>query len=175
MRRVADALTAAGLPLVSIVASTDQPLPLSAPRRADEIAGAGPLGGIAAALAWAQEQDRPGAVCVACDLPFVAAGLLRHLATRGVRSGVRALVPAGGGRWGVEPLCAYYSCAALSAVRRRARSGDLQLGALLAELGAHIVPASIVRRYGDPEMTFLNVNTPADRRRAERFFRRTRA
>jgi molybdopterin-guanine dinucleotide biosynthesis protein A len=167
-RRVADALAAAGLPVVTIVARADQPLPCDAPARCDEIAGAGPLGGITAALAWAEEEGRPGAVCVACDLPLIAPGLLRYLARHGASSGARALVPAGGGRWGVEPLCAYYSTAALPAVRRRALRGELQLGPLLQELGAPVVPAATVRRWGDPAVLFLNVNTPDDRRRAER-------
>lgn len=164
--RVAAALREAGLPVGLVVAEPGQAGDFGLPWRTDSSPGMGPLGGVETALAWAKEAERPGALCVACDLPFLPAGLLRHIAERGVAGGAEAVLPASPGRWGWEPLCAFYSVAALPRVRSLAAAGERRLGMLIQQLRAEIVPPAEVRRWGDPEHLFRNVNTPADRRSA---------
>jgi molybdopterin-guanine dinucleotide biosynthesis protein A len=128
--------------------------------------GAGALGGVEAALRWAMETGRPGALCVACDMPFVSPALLREIAARAMQGDTDAVVPESTGRRGFEPLCAWYSAACLPAVERALASGDRSLHALLGSVRAERIPLAEVRRFGDPGVIFMNVNTPDDHRRA---------
>ncbi|MET0395592.1 MAG: molybdenum cofactor guanylyltransferase [Longimicrobiaceae bacterium] len=139
--------------------------------RPDVVAGAGALGGVHAALRWAAEEGRTGALCVACDLPFLPSGLLRALVERGTAGDVDAVVPESTGRRGVEPLCAFYSVGCLAEAERMLEAGERRLVDLLARVRTARVPLDEVRRWGAPEIMFLNVNTPADHARAEEIAR----
>src|SRR5581483_2051690 len=85
---------------------------------ADVRPGAGSLGGIYTAIL---EAPAP-VVCVAWDMPFVTAGLVRALA-RGL-AGYDAYLPQSDGRRGVEPLCAGYGPACAPAIAARLAAGD---------------------------------------------------
>lgn len=139
--------------------------------RPDAVPGAGALGGVHAALRWAADEGRAGALCVACDLPFLPAGLLRALAERAADGDADAAVPESTGRRGVEPLCAFYSVRCLAEAERMMESGELRLTELLERVRTARVPLAEVRRWGAPEVMFLNVNTPADHARAEEIAR----
>jgi molybdopterin-guanine dinucleotide biosynthesis protein A len=134
-------------------------------QRADAVAGVGPLGGIVTALRWAMERGHGGALCVACDMPFVSAALLRRIAER---AGDGIVVPESGGRRGVEPLCAWYPASCLPAAQRMIAEGSRALHELLDIVPTQRIPLAEVELCGDPEVLFLNVNTPADHERAER-------
>jgi molybdopterin-guanine dinucleotide biosynthesis protein A len=138
------------------------------PSRADASPVGGPLAGVATALLWAAELGLPGALCVACDLPFLPPALLRELVGEGIEGASLALVPESGGPAGVEPLCAWYSVRALPAVQRALGRGERRVTRLLDELGAVRFPIARVALHGDPSVIFLNVNTPAGRDEAER-------
>ncbi len=139
--------------------------------RPDAVPGAGALGGVHAALRWAADEERPGALCVACDLPFLRAGLLRALVDRAADGSADAVVPESTGRRGIEPLCAFYSVRCLPAAERMLESGELRLTELLERVRTARVPLAEVRRWGAPDVMFLNVNTPADHARAEEIAR----
>ncbi len=134
-------------------------------QRGDEVAGVGPLGGIVTALRWAAERGHGGALCVACDMPFASAALLRRIAERG---GDGIVVPESRGRRGVEPLCAWYPVSCLPAAERMIAGGSWALHELLGVVPTVRVPLAEVELCGDPEVLFLNVNTPADHELAER-------
>ena len=144
---------------------------LGLPVRPDAVAGAGALGGVHAALRWAAEEARPGALCVACDMPFLHAGLLRALVERAAADDGDATVPESTGRRGVEPLCAFYSVRCLPEAERMLDAGERRLTDLLERVRTERVPLVEVRRWGAPEVLFLNVNTPADHARAEEIAR----
>ncbi len=139
--------------------------------RPDAVPGAGALGGVHAALRWAAEEGRPGALCVACDLPFLPAGLLRAMVDGAADGSADAVVPESTGRRGVEPLCAFYSVRCLAEAERMLESGELRLMGLLDRVRPARIPLAQVRRWGAPEVMFLNVNTPADHVRAEEIAR----
>jgi molybdopterin-guanine dinucleotide biosynthesis protein A len=143
------------------------------PVRGDPVPGAGPLGGILAALRWAEEEGRPGALCFACDLPFVPASLARHLAAAGQGGEADAVVPESPGRRGAEPLCAFYSVRALAAVEALVAEGPRPVFALLDRVRTTRVPLDEVRGHGDPAVLFLNLNTPGDHQRAKQIARAT--
>jgi molybdopterin-guanine dinucleotide biosynthesis protein A len=129
----------------------------------------GALGGIHAALQWAQEDDRPGVLAVACDMPFLEPALLRHLLD--ASAGMDVVVPESGGRRGIEPLCAFYATACLPAIEAAIVRGDTRMIAFHDDVRVHRVPRAVVARYGAPDNLFLNVNTPDDHTRAERIAR----
>ncbi len=148
------------------------------PIRPDVRPGLGVLGGILTALCWARERGRPGALVVACDMPFVPAGLLRELARRAqlpdddAAAGPPALpdimAPESGGRRGVEPLCSYYGVTCIEAVERALDLEDRRVVAFWEDVRVERIPLELVRTFGDPEILFMNVNTPDERERAER-------
>jgi len=163
--RVHDALAAVtGAPV--LIANDPALFPDFAEWRADEVAGVGPLAGIATALRWAAERGAGGALCVACDMPFVEPELLRLVLARA--GGADAVLPESGGRRGVEPLCAWYSTDALPAIDRMMADGEHALYLLADRVRAARVPLAEVEACGDPSILFLNINTPEDHQRAER-------
>jgi molybdopterin-guanine dinucleotide biosynthesis protein A len=165
VERVRDALMEAGAEVVVIANDASLFADLRLEMRADEVAGMGPLAGIVAAVRWAAERGHAGALCVACDMPFLPAALLRRLA-EGMRPTI--VVPESRGRRGVEPLCAWYPVECLAAAERMIAEGSWALRPLLERFPTERVPLAEVERIGDPEVLFLNVNTPADHELAQR-------
>ncbi len=117
-------------------------------------------------------------LCVAWDMPFVTAELLRALVEGS--AGWDAFLPesdphglpTGRGRRGVEPLCAVYGPACGPAIERQLDRGDLRAIGFHANVQVGTLPLERVRACGDPEELFLNVNTPEDLQRAEVVWRR---
>jgi molybdopterin-guanine dinucleotide biosynthesis protein A len=127
--------------------------------------GLGSLGGIYTAVL---EAPAP-VVTVAWDMPFVPAGLVRALAAG--LAGHDAMLPESGGRRGVEPLCAAYGPACRDAIAASLDAGDLRAVGFHPRIRLGILPLSEVRRFGDPELMFFNVNTADELARAEALWR----
>jgi molybdenum cofactor guanylyltransferase len=159
LRWVIDAVAAVLPEPVLITDAPDRFRAFGLPTRGDTVVGAGPLGGIHAALGWAAELGRPGALCVACDTPFVSPRLLRHLVDRFAGSRAALVAPESTGPLGVEPLCAVYRLACLPELDRRLAAGEHALGGLVASLDTLRLPLAQVREVADPETIFFNVNT----------------
>lgn len=123
--------------------------------------GLGALGGIYTALVHAR---RPVLV-VAWDMPFIPAGLLAEL--RRLGEGADAAAPESGSRRGLEPTCAYYAPACVVAIEKRIAADDRRVVGFYDDVRVARLPAERVATYGDPELLFLNVNTPEDLSRAE--------
>lgn len=140
------------------------------PIECDEHPHQGPLGGIQTALLRAEERGLQGALCVACDMPFLPSTLLSALLREAESSGAAAVAPEGPDRV-PEPLCAFYGGGSLPEILNRLARGERSLRALLAALDASILPLADVSRHGDPRVMFTNVNTPADRLLAEKGLR----
>lgn len=167
--RAAGALARAGCaPVVLIANDARAYAPLGMVMRPDARPGFGPLGGIHAALAWARDEGRPGAVVVAGDMPFAHAGLLRALAARAAGAACDAAVPESGGKRGVEPLCAAYAVACLPAVEEALTHGGGRIVGFYDHVRVERIPRAEVAAFGDERALFLNVNTPEQRASAER-------
>ena len=128
--------------------------------------GLGALGGIYTAVV---EAPAP-VVCVAWDMPFVSEALLRRLAAGLAEHD--ACLPAGGGRYGLEPLCAAYGPACRDAILQSLDAGDLRAVSFHARIGVGILPLSEIAPFGDPELLFFNVNTADDLARTDGMWRR---
>jgi len=136
------------------------------PSRADVMTGIGALGGVHAALLWAQERGCAGVLAAGCDMPFLAPALLRALLTHA--AGADAVLPASDGPRGVEPLCAWYGTACIAAIEATVHAGNTRMIGFHDRVRVVRLPLEEVKRYGEPARMFMNLNTPADRAEAER-------
>lgn len=128
--------------------------------------GTGALGGLLTAVTAAPAP----VLCVAWDMPFVPAGLLRELAA-GLAQGFDAFLPASDSRRGLEPMCAAYGPACGPAIAAALARGDRRAIAFHPDVKVGILPVDQVRQWGDPELLFFNVNTPADLLKADDLWR----
>jgi molybdopterin-guanine dinucleotide biosynthesis protein A len=143
------------------------------PARADVLPELGALGGIHAALLWAQERGHTGIVAVACDMPFPSQTLLQTMVGHAAQYDV--VVPESDGRRGVEPLFAYYSVRCLPAIDLAIARADRRMIGFHADVSVLRVPLAEVRAHGDPAVMFMNVNTRADLEQAEHIAQKTPA
>ena len=141
----------------------DPPTP-AVPVRPDLTPGAGPLGGLHAALAWARERGDAGVFLLGCDLPLVPPALVTRLATG--FDAARPTVPASAGPLGIEPLCACYPVSLAAAAERWLAAGRFGMGEFVRAHDPVVVARGQLASVADAEHAFLNVNTPDDRDRA---------
>lgn len=161
--RVAQALAAAADDLLLVANHPDAASWLPGVRVAADVRpGNGGLGGIHAALIHAAQP----VLIVAWDMPFVPAALLAALRTRG--DGADVAVPESASTRGVEPLCAYYDPACIGPIERRLDAGDRRVIGFYDDVRVARLPDAEVRRFGDPALMFLNVNSPNELVLAER-------
>jgi molybdopterin-guanine dinucleotide biosynthesis protein A len=126
----------------------------------DAIAGAGALGGIYTALTV----DGPDAVIVvACDMPFLDAGLLRRLVQMSAGHD---------GAWvrsarGVEPLLACYRRRARSLIRQEIDAARLKATNLSHVLQMAEMSPEEVALYGSPARLLANLNSSDDLARVQ--------
>lgn len=121
----------------------------------DVVPGKGPLGGLHAGLLASED---PFSLAVACDMPFLNVGLLRHMAER--RRDYEALAPRVKGQW--QPLYAIYAGACLATVEELLALGQLSMAELLSRVRVKAVSAAAVRRFDPQGRSFLNLNRPED-------------
>ena len=131
-----------------------------APTYRDRVPGLGPMGGLLTALEHAAGEL---VVVVACDLPFLEAGVLERLC---------ALAEGADAAWvrtssGVEPLVACYRRRVLGAVRSAVEAGRLKVADLSSVLAIAELTEPELARYGDPARLLTNVNTPDDHERIQ--------
>lgn len=125
----------------------------------------GSLGGIYTAVV----SGTGPVLCVAWDMPFVTPELLRVLVSES--AGCDAFLPESDGRRGVEPLCAVYGPACGPAIARQLDRGDLRAIGFHPDVKVGTLPLERVRAFGEPDVLFFNVNSPADLERAEATWR----
>jgi molybdopterin-guanine dinucleotide biosynthesis protein A len=133
---------------------------LDVPVYPDRVPDAGVIGGIDAALHAA---DADCVIAVACDMPFLHAGLLDRL--------VEASADADGA-WvrterGIEPLLACYRARARAAVAAAIRAGRLKAARLGEVLDMREIGPDEIGRFGSPDRLLANVNTPDDHARVQ--------
>ncbi len=125
----------------------------------------GSLGGIYAAVTAGEGP----VLLVAWDMPFVSEDLLEAL-----RDGAGELdvyLPESGGRRGIEPLCGVYGPGCATAIAARLDDEDYRAIAFHDAVRVGHLPLDAVRRFGDPETLFFNVNSPDDLAQAEELWR----
>jgi molybdenum cofactor guanylyltransferase len=125
----------------------------------------GSLGGIYAAVTAGEGP----VLLVAWDMPFVSADLLEAL--RDGAAGFDVFLPESGGRRGIEPLCGVYAPACAGPIAERLDDEDYRATGFHPAVRVGHLPVDAVRRVGDPETLFFNVNSPDDLAQAEELWR----
>ena len=168
LERALAILHAAGLE-TGVVANRADDLPAGAlsaatPVRPDLTPGAGPLGGLHTALAWARERGDAGVFMLGCDLPLVPPALVARLAI--AFDAARPTVPASPGPLGIEPLCACYPVSLAADAEDWLAAGRFGMGEFVRAHDPVVVARDELASVAGAEDAFLNVNTPVDRDRA---------
>jgi molybdopterin-guanine dinucleotide biosynthesis protein A len=126
------------------------------PVLSDAPAGVGPIGGLRALLLAAEARGVPSVISLACDLPFVSAGLVRRLATEQLDAAF--LSPRDGEFW--QPLIArYQTAAALAAVDAALLQGERALKSVVARLGPHTRALALDERE---QLELRDCDSPSD-------------
>jgi molybdopterin-guanine dinucleotide biosynthesis protein A len=135
---------------------------LNLPMFADLLPGTGALGGLYTALSAA---SNPLVAVVACDMPFVSAGLLEYERDL-CGADWDVVIPRLGSGW--EPLHAIYrreTC--LPKIRKALEENRLRMDSWFGEARIRSLLEEEIRRI-DPDMrSFLNINTPEEFKQAE--------
>jgi molybdenum cofactor guanylyltransferase len=122
----------------------------------------GSVVGLYTALAGASDAR----LVVAWDMPFVSADLLRLIVGRLV-DGAAAVVP--DGPLGPEPFCAAYTVECLPSIETAIERREFRMSSVVERLPKVVrVTVDEIRRFGEPERLFFNVNDGADLDAAER-------
>jgi len=119
----------------------------------------GPLGGIYTGL---QTSDTFYNLVVACDMPFLNQDLLHYL----LRSAVDFDVAIPRRNNLVEPLHAVYTKNCLAPIEAMFELGKLSVNRLLGAVKARYVEAEEIDRIDPGHLSFFNINTQADLKKA---------
>jgi molybdopterin-guanine dinucleotide biosynthesis protein A len=120
--------------------------------RQDDVPDLGPIGGLLTAL---RRVSTPALFLVACDMPFLDAGLIRQMA--GELAGYDAVAMPG------EPLHAAYATRILPVVERQIAAGHYSMNKLLSGLRVKEISVTGWRK------TLTNVNTSEEWEAAKRY------
>jgi len=124
----------------------------------DRIAG-GALGGLYTALMAAPTQQ---IIVMACDMPFLTAPFLVHLAARG--AGGDAAIPRDDRGW--HPLSVSWARSAAPQLRARIDAGALRIVDATAELDVREIGPAELASFDPDGRLLVNINTPDDYTRA---------
>jgi molybdopterin-guanine dinucleotide biosynthesis protein A len=119
----------------------------------------GSLGGIYSGLAAASGE---AAFTVACDMPFLRTAVARLVVERAGEADV--VVPRAGDQ--LQTLHAVYGKRCLPAMEARLSAGRLKITGFFDEVRVLEVPEAEVARHANPDIVFMNVNTPEELARA---------
>ncbi len=128
---------------------------LQLPMVEDLIKGLGPLGGIFTGLESISDE---AGFFVACDMPFLNGGLIRHMVEK--REDFDVIVPKID--WKVEALHAIYAKRCLPAIRALIDAREYQIIKLFPKVRVKYLNEAEIRRF-DPELkSFFNINRPEE-------------
>ncbi len=132
----------------------------------DAYVAKGPLVGIYSGLL---ASDSFYNLVVACDMPFLNRKLIGYMLE--ISAGFDLVIPRLGDM--VEPLHAVYSRNCLGAIEKLLDSGNLKTGSLLNRVRVRYVEAGEIDRFDPEHLSFFNINTEAELRRAEELAKKT--
>jgi molybdopterin-guanine dinucleotide biosynthesis protein A len=127
----------------------------------DEAEASGPLAGLIAGMT---QVETPWIFAVACDMPFVKAGMIEQLAKYRFDSAshnfLKAVVPMIDGYQ--QPLAAFYATNTLAVMRKSLATGDNSIRGALKNLTVRYVSEAELSE-SDPQLgSFFDLDTPED-------------
>ncbi len=148
---------------VALVGAPERYGHMGVPVLADCEAGRGPLAGIVTALR-ASRVD--WSLILACDLPFLEAGLLEVLLSEASSDQYDAVVPNLEEGW--QPLCAAYQRRCLPAFERVLASDYPKISVAFDGLRVRALTPELLARFAFNPRMFKNMNSPEDYEEAKR-------
>ena len=137
-----------------------QAITLGAPFIFDLVEDRGPLGGLHAALSYAQTD---WVFLMACDYPFVSPELVRHLANE-ISDEYGAVVPIqSDGR--IQPLCAFYKVTTASPIVEqiiKAPRVPPPMREIVNSIDTRLIDPKEISHLDGSAGFFININTPDD-------------
>jgi molybdopterin-guanine dinucleotide biosynthesis protein A len=127
--------------------------------------GKGPLGGIYTGLVHSSSFKN---LVVASDMPFLNQALLRYMIQ--IAAGFDVVVPRVGHL--VEPLHSVYSKNCAAPIKQMIDKGRLSVSQLLSQVRTRYLEAAEIERFDPQHLSFFNVNTIDDLRRAREIARK---
>ncbi len=121
----------------------------------DVIPGRGPLGGIYSGLL---ASDSFHNFVAACDMPFMNIKLIKHMIT--FKDAFDIVVPRIDGRY--EALFAVYSKNCVKPIHEAFKKDNLRVRELFGKVRTKEITGGQIKRFGDPKVLFMNVNTKKD-------------
>lgn len=141
--------------VIIVTNSPDQYDFLPCRKVSDLYADMGVLAGIHSGL---YHSSNPAIFAVACDMPYLVEGLVRHLASRADAGGV--LIPEG--PKGLEPLHAVYGKGCLAAMEASLLSGQRRIVSFFNYVNVSKMNVEQVAFFDPLFVSFININTPGD-------------
>ena len=126
----------------------------------DSVGGKGPLAGILWGLVNSKYRYN---LIVACDMPLLNKDLVKYMISS--VEDYDAVVP----RLGKyrEPLQTVYSKDCISEIEKQLKQDRLKVDGLFSEVRTRFVESSEIERFDAAHLSFMNINTLADLKRAE--------
>ncbi len=126
----------------------------------DSVGGKGPLSGILSGLVNSNYSYN---LIVACDMPLLNKDLVKYMI-----SSVKdyyAVVPRLGKH--LEPLQAVYSKDCISEIEKLLAQDRLKVEGLFSGVRTRFVESAEIERFDAAHLSFININTPTDLKKAE--------
>lgn len=131
----------------------------------DIIPGKGPLSGVHSGLIHTSNNI---ILTVACDMPFLNMDMAKYMIEVAGESDV--VVPIIGNN--MEPLFAVYQRKCLQVIERELKQGHLKISRVYELLDILYIQEETIKKFGDPNVLFYNVNNRDDLRKAQEMARR---
>lgn len=122
--------------------------------------GRGALGGIYTGLVRSNSFHN---LAVACDMPFLNRDLLRYMIS--LSSGFDVVIPRIDNS--IEPLHAIYSKNCVKPIEEQLKQGNLKIAAFFNSVKVKYVEKAEIERFDPEHLSFFNINTQADLKKAE--------
>jgi molybdopterin-guanine dinucleotide biosynthesis protein A len=138
-----------------IIIVTNQPQQFTdyqTPVVADEIPGAGSLGGLYTGLMRASNYY---SFCVACDMPFLKPEFIAYLIDKRLHNDI--VIPKT--KEGLEPLHALYSKRCIEPIKKCIERGDLKISSVLPEVQVYYCEEEEIKKIDPALISFINANT----------------
>ena len=123
--------------------------------------GKSSLGGIYTGLVHSSSLHN---LVVACDMPFLNIDLLRYMI--GLSSSFDVVIPRTGDQ--MEPLHAIYSKNCMVLMEKQLKQNNLKITAFFSSVKVRYVEQDELDRFDPERLSFFNINTEADLKKARR-------
>jgi len=157
---VMERLAPLGNDIIVVTSSRSQLPDLGVKMVTDSYPGKGNLVGIYSGL---KEISSPHALVVGCDMPLLNVALLRHLTE--LSTGFDVVIPRVGDE--LEPLHAVYSKNCLAPIEATLGEGKLRITDFFPAVKVRYVESVEIDRFDPRHLSFFNINSEADLKRAQ--------